>query len=330
MGNTHVEYGLWGFPTALGSASSRRRLETMMHFRAPKFLVAAAVAMLALTGTAGPSLAATGDVSPPGANDFSCKPSAAHPYPVILVPGTYETMAKNWAVMSPQLKNAGYCVFSLNYGVVFTVPASGPIEDSAAELGSFVTKVLRATKAKQVDLVGHSQGGMMPRYYIKFLGGTKTVHALVGISPSNHGTTLMPNPLSYVPGVSTGGDGAPSTVAAPATLTAPSLGPVNAAASEQAAGSAFLTKLNAGGDIQGSVLYTTIATTHDEVVTPYQSQALAGPTTQVTNVVIQNFCPLDPIEHDQTPNDPVVLRLVLAALNNANGPLPPSFTPSCL
>ncbi len=79
-----------------------------------------------------------------------------------------------------------------------------------------------------------------------------------------------------------------------------------------------------------SVLYTTIATTHDEIVTPYISQALAGPATQVTNVVIQTFCPLDPIEHDQTPNDPVVLQLVLAALNNANGPPSPSFTPSCL
>jgi triacylglycerol esterase/lipase EstA (alpha/beta hydrolase family) len=301
-----------------------------LHRPAVLLATAAAAAALALTVSAGSSSAATTDVSPPGSNDFSCKPSAAHPYPVILVPGTYETMAKNWAVMSPQLKSAGYCVFSLNYGVEYTVPASGPIEKSAAELGTFVKRVLGATKARQVDLVGHSQGGMMPRYYIKFLGGTRTVHALVGIAPSNHGTTLMPNPLSYVPGVSTGGDGAPSTVAAPATLTAPSAGAFNAAGSEQAAGSAFMTKLNKGGDIQGRVLYTTIATTHDEIVTPYTSEALAGPASQVTNVVIQSFCPLDPIEHDQTPNDPVVQQLVLAALGNANGPLSPSFRPSCL
>jgi pimeloyl-ACP methyl ester carboxylesterase len=302
----------------------------MMHLRKPKFLLATAAAMLALTATANSATAATTDVSPPGANNFSCKPSAAHPYPVILVPGTYESMAKNWAIMSPVLKKAGYCVFSLNYGVEYTVPASGPIPQSAAELGNFVKTVLSATKAKQVDLVGHSQGGMMPRYYIKFLGGTTTVHALVGIAPSNHGTTLMPNPLSYVPGVSTGGDGPPSTVAAPATLTAPSVGAFDAAGSEQAAGSAFMTKLNAGGDIQGKVLYTTIATTHDEIVTPYTSEALAGPASQVTNVVIQNFCPLDPIEHDQTPNDPVVQQLVLAALGNAHGPLSKSFKPSCL
>lgn len=301
-----------------------------MSRRTPTLLAAAAAATLALAVSAGPSSAATGDVSPPGANDYSCKPSAAHPYPVVLVPGTYETMAKNWAVMSPQLKDEGYCVFSLNYGVEYTVPASGPIEDSAAELATFVQDVLKATRAKQVDVVGHSQGGMMPRYYIKYLGGTKTVHALVGIAPSNHGTTLQPNPLSYVPGVSTGGDGPPSTEAAPATLTAPSTGDFNAAGSEQMAGSAFLTDLNAGGDIQGKVLYTTIATTHDEIVTPYTSEALAGPASQVTNVVIQDFCPLDPIEHDQTPNDPVVERLVVAALGNLSGPLSPAFRPACL
>ena len=299
-----------------------------MRFRKPRFVVAAtAAATLALTFMASPAFAGTQDVSPPGANDFSCKPSALHPHPVILVPGTYESMAKNWAVMSPVLKNTGYCVFSLDYGVVDGIPASGPIAHSAAELGRFVSTVLKATRAKQVDLVGHSQGGMMPRYYIKFLGGTRTVHALIGIAPSNHGTTLKPNPLSYVPGVSTGGDGAPSTVPVPGP---PAVGDFNAAASDQAAGSAFLAKLNAGGDIQGRVFYTVIATTHDEIVTPYTSEALAGPAKRVTNVVIQHFCPLDPIEHDQTPNDPVVQQLVLAALSNATGPLSPSFSPNCL
>ena len=35
---------------------------------------------------------------------------------------------------------------------------------------------------------GHSQGGMMPRYYLKFLGGASKVDDLVGLAPSNHGT----------------------------------------------------------------------------------------------------------------------------------------------
>src|SRR5690242_20223928 len=47
---------------------------------------------------------------PPGANDFSCQPSAAHPNPVVLVHGLGATMGENWATYAPLLANHGYCV----------------------------------------------------------------------------------------------------------------------------------------------------------------------------------------------------------------------------
>ena len=129
--------------------------------------------------------------SPPGSNIWTCKPTAAHPYPVVLVHGTFGDMTDSWQAASPLLANNGYCVFALNYGGSPGNPiqAYGPIPKSAAELRNFVNKVLKATGAPQVDIVGHSQGGMMPRYYIKFLGGAPKVHTLVGLAPSNHGTT---------------------------------------------------------------------------------------------------------------------------------------------
>jgi triacylglycerol esterase/lipase EstA (alpha/beta hydrolase family) len=130
---------------------------------------------------------------PPGANNFSCKPTAAHPYPVILAHGTVENMDDNWQAVSPILVNNGYCVFAFNYGgssAGADFQGTGEIAASAQQLASFVATVLAATGVSKVDLVGHSQGGMMPRYYINFLGGAAHVNALVALAPSNYGTTL--------------------------------------------------------------------------------------------------------------------------------------------
>lgn len=121
---------------------------------------------------------------PPGANDPNCRLDAAHPVPVVLVHGT-TLAAADWIVLSPKLKEKGYCVYALNYGDRGT----GPIEDSAQELKVFVDNVLALTGAKKVSIVGHSQGGMMPRYYIKFLGGKNKVDDLIGLVPSNYGST---------------------------------------------------------------------------------------------------------------------------------------------
>ena len=133
--------------------------------------------------------------SPPGANDWSCRPSAAHPRPVVLVHGTFADMSNSWQAISPLLANHGYCVFALNYGAhggseQLGVYGVGDIAESAAQLAAFVDRVLGATGAGRVDLVGHSQGGMMPRYYLKYLHGAAKVRTLVGLSSSNHGTTL--------------------------------------------------------------------------------------------------------------------------------------------
>jgi triacylglycerol lipase len=234
--------------------------------------------------------------SPPGSNDASCKPTTAHPYPVVLVHGTFENQAM-WAVESPAIKAAGYCVFSLDYGN----NATGDIPTSAGVLGSFIDQVLTETGASKVDIVGHSQGGMMPRYWMEFDGGVSKVDDLIGIAPSNHGTT---NPL-----------------AAPAGSFCP-------ACAQQAAGSAFIEKLNAGGDTQSGPSYTVISTRYDEVVTPFTSQALSGPSSQVTNIVVQNKCPFDISEHLTIPNDPATIQWVLNALGRS-GPANPSFSPVC-
>ncbi len=252
------------------------------------------------------------EVSPPGANDWSCKPSAEHPYPVILVPGTFESMAKNWSTLSPYLKSKGYCVFALNYGETNGVYATAPVAESAKELAPFVEAVRAATGAKQVDLVGHSQGGMMPRYYMGFLGGAKFVRQLVGIAPSNHGTEGL-------------------IVPPPGAVSDPDFNALGCAAcADQQSGSAFMQELNSIGDTVAGPSYTVISTVYDEVVIPYNSQFLDGPARQVTNITIQDKCPADAFEHDQLPNDPVVHQIVAHALGTRSGPAEAAYQPSCI
>jgi triacylglycerol lipase len=215
-----------------------------------------------------------------------------HPEPVVLVHGTFGD-STNWALDRTQLNAAGYCTFALDYGT----RATGEIAASAQQLSAFVDNVLQQTGARKVDIVGHSQGGMMPRYYLKNLGGAAKVDDLVGLAPSNHGTT---NPLAPYGG-----------------LTCP-------ACVEQAAGSPFITALNAGDETPGDVSYTQIETKYDEVVTPYTSAFLSDG----TNVLLQDSCPADVVEHLGIVGDPIALQWVKNALSRP-GPADPSFTPTC-
>jgi triacylglycerol esterase/lipase EstA (alpha/beta hydrolase family) len=269
----------------------------------------------AATGYA--ALLAAPTSSPPGINVWTCQPSSAHPYPVILLPGTLYSLADSWQALGPILADNGYCVYGLNYGSAALTTltgdriwAIGDIPESAAKLAAFVTRVLDATKAAQVDIVGWSQGGMLPRQYMKFDGGARYVHDLVGLAPSNHGTTL---------------DGlfalinADTLIGLPATTTLADC----LACTQQETGSSFLKALNAGGDTVPGVTYTVIESTYDEVVTPYASTFLKGP--DVTNITLQDQCPLDLSDHLAMPYDSVALQDVL----NALGADTPGFQPVC-
>ncbi|WP_411776321.1 esterase/lipase family protein, partial [Escherichia coli] len=68
----------------------------------------------------------------------------------------------------------------------------GNIYSTAAFMAHFIDRVLKTTGAQKVDLIGHSQGGgPLPRAYIKYYGGAKKVHHLVGLVPSNKGTSML-------------------------------------------------------------------------------------------------------------------------------------------
>ncbi|GAB3672337.1 esterase/lipase family protein [Streptomyces sparsus] len=245
--------------------------------------LAVTISLVPAAATAQPAAApTTTTITTKGWNNWSCKPSAEHPRAVVLVHGTLGNSVDNWLGLAPYLVRRDYCVFSLDYGQLPGVPffhGLGPIERSAGQLSLFVDRVLAATGTREVDIVGHSQGGMMPRHYLKFLGGADKVNALVGIAPDNHGTDVhgLTRLLALFPGAKE------------------ALGGLTPALTDQIAGSPFLTRLNEGGDTVPGVRYTVIATRYDQVVTPYRTQFLDGP--GVRNVLLQDLCPFNVSEH---------------------------------
>lgn len=254
------------------------------------------LALLAAVAAAAPSPASAAGAY----NDFDCKPSKTRPLPVILVHGTFANAQINWVYIGPKLVDAGYCVFALDYGVLNGVGAAGDIRKSAAELRAYVNRVRRATGARKVQIVGHSQGGMMPRYYLRFLGGARHVEELVGISPSNHGTKTA--------------EGVDS--------------PACPACGQQATNSSLLRKLNRGREVEKGVDYTVIQTRLDETIIPYRSAFLEGPRSQVTNILLQRACPENTATHVTVAVDPVVVQWIRNALERS-GPANPGFKPRC-
>ncbi|MFI6367064.1 esterase/lipase family protein [Nocardia sp. NPDC050630] len=292
-------------------------------------IILSAVLIGTLFGVRTPALAddahPDGSVPPAGANDWTCRPSAAHPQPVVLVHGTWGNQ-NSWDVLAPQLKAQGYCVFSLSYGRAISsirgaqpgVYGTADMRNSAREIARFVDEVRAATDAPQVDIVAHSQGGPLVRQFMRFEGGAdqrnpadNKVDHLVTIAATNHGTTA--EGLGFL--LPTG------------SAQAPILGLITrylgTAASQQLIDSEFLRSLNAGGDTEPGVKYTVIASHLDRVVTPPEATFLtAGIGATVDNIWVQDLCPDDEFDHGALPRSPTVGYVVQKALDPSYGGRP--------
>lgn len=186
------------------------------------------------------------------------------------------------------------------------------IRESAEQLGEFVEQVRSATGACQVDIIGHSQGGVVARQYLRFNGGTNradpaqnAVHALVTLGATNHGSTL-----GDVLALSEFGQriGLPAYAALNQIM-----GPAYA---EQMTGSLFLRELNADGDTEPGVSYTAMASRDDTISTPPEATFLSpGTGATVNNVWVQDGCDEAEISHDGLTSAPRSIYLIQSALN---------------
>jgi len=171
-------------------------------------------------------------------------------------------------------------------------------------MAHFVDKVLKSTGADKVDLVGHSQGGgPLPRAYIKYYGGDKKVNHLIGIVPSNKGTSI----LGMERFLNEPGTPANTIMSAGARYRNLESAP------QQLQGSTFLKDLNAGGMTTPGVKYTVIATRFDNRVFPWTNALI--PESGAKNIVIQDVCPLDHSSHTSITYDPMTYQVVANALD---------------
>ncbi|ALG84415.1 esterase/lipase family protein [Gordonia phthalatica] len=258
----------------------------------------------------------------PGTNDFSCRPTARHPRPVVLVHGSGGGRQTNWATLAPVLKNAGYCVFAPTYGALSSAwPASalgglGPKLDSAWDVKRFMDRVMTATGVRQIDLVGHSLGTEIPTYWMKYLGGRGHVAHYVSLAPywrqgpdddDARGEAIAE--FRAWLGIS-----APVRPDCPECSTPPR--DLN-----------FNRAVRVPTPYLPGVAYTNIVTRDDEIVTPYTAGLLDGPPgTSVRNIVVQNGCALDHSDHMSITSNRRSAALVRNALDPAH-PVPVPCVP---
>ena len=179
---------------------------------------------------------------------------------------------------------------------IFELPTLGTqdIRLTAQALRSFVDGVRSSTGAAKVDLVGHSQGGLVARAYVKWYGGATKVDSLITLGTPNRGTYVA-NLVSFL------GFGNCLTVVA---------------CEQMSIGSSFLNDLNAGDDTIGTVRYTTIRTLQDELVRPVGQATLYD---GAANVLVQDPCVLRVVGHLGLILDGTVYSGIRTAL--AGGPV---------
>ncbi|SCL23823.1 lipase family alpha/beta hydrolase [Micromonospora inyonensis] len=251
---------------------------------------AAAILVPATAATAAPTPvpadAATGTTA---TSDVGA--SATNP---VIVVGGLSGVAIAYEPLAARLRGDGHRVS------IYQLPGLGlgDIAASARSFSGYVAQVRANTGAAKVDLVAHSEGGLVSRYYLKYLGGTGSVGRLSTLGSPHYGT--------YIADIATFlglGD---------------CIGIV--ACQQMAIGSAFLNDLNAGDDTPGTVRYTTIRTLQDELVRPTQNATLAD---GAVNALVQTWCPVRIVGHLGLVLDGTTYTMVQDALADR------AITPNC-
>ncbi|MFJ2220993.1 lipase family alpha/beta hydrolase [Streptomyces anulatus] len=107
--------------------------------------------------------------------------------PVVLLHGFIDNRSA-FVVLRRALTRHGHRhLESLNYS-----PLTRDIRAAAELLGLHVEEICARTGHRRVDIVGHSLGGLIARYYVQRLGGDRRVRTLVTLGTPHGGTAVAP------------------------------------------------------------------------------------------------------------------------------------------
>ena len=200
--------------------------------------------------------------------------------PILLVHGTGTDREQNWSWNYwDTLWNRGWEVCWIQ----LPNAALGDIQVSS-EYVAHALRLMHRASGEKIDVLGHSQGGLQPRWAIKWFASGRFVADYIALATPNHGTRVA-NESSFERGCF------------PACW-------------QMQRGSMFIKALNRDTETPGPIHYTSIYTATDQLVQPVGTQRLAG----ASNILIQDVCPGRTPDHVFIAADFVTWVLVRDAL----------------
>lgn len=137
-----------------------------------------------------------GSKRPPSGGDSTTGPSAPAPLstrrapthpPVVMLHGFVDNRSVFVLLRRSLARHGWHHLECLNYS-----PLTCDIRAAAELLGRHIEEIGDRTGQDRVDIVGHSLGGLIARYYVQCLGGDLRVRTLITLGTPHSGTTVAP------------------------------------------------------------------------------------------------------------------------------------------
>jgi triacylglycerol esterase/lipase EstA (alpha/beta hydrolase family) len=218
---------------------------------------------------------------------------------VLFVPGTTvnpDAYSWNWLRALDELGRP-YCTVTLPFDT------TGDVQIAAEYVVSAI-RTIAARTGRKVQVMGHSQGGIIPRFALRFWPDLRSqVDDYIAFAATNHGTVIA---------------GPMCTAGCQPAIW------------QQAIGSRLIQAMNSYQETFAGISYTQIYTHTDQIVQPnldeHGSTSLSGPG-KISNVATQDVCPANLADHIAVGSyDPVAYALAVDALEHP-GPADPRRIP---